>query len=113
MAAEKKYRGCEGGTMRVHRRLLDSDPNYARRLARIEEHAFRSTMTMRAMRSGCTRIPVVVHVVYKTAAENVSQTQIDSQIAILNQDFRKKIQTFRRCQRHSHLWPVMRGSNLS
>lgn len=33
-------------------------------------------------------IPVVVHVVYNTAAENISTGQINSQIAILNEDFR-------------------------
>ena len=82
-----RHRGC--GTMQVHRRMLDTDPEYARRLTRIEEHAFRATMGGAVMRPGCTQIPVVVHVVYKTAAENISQAQIDSQIAILNKDFRK------------------------
>ncbi len=35
-------------------------------------------------------IPVVVHVLYNMAAENVSDAQIDSQIAALNRDFRKQ-----------------------
>lgn len=35
-------------------------------------------------------IPVVVHVLYKTASENISDAQILSQIAALNQDFRLK-----------------------
>jgi hypothetical protein len=34
-------------------------------------------------------IPVVVHVVYKTDDENLSKVQIQSQITILNQDFRR------------------------
>lgn len=34
-------------------------------------------------------IPVVVHVVYKTAAQNISDAQILSQIDILNEDFRR------------------------
>ena len=34
-------------------------------------------------------IAVVVHVVYRTAAENISDAQIQSQIDILNADFRK------------------------
>ena len=42
------------------------------------------------LRPGCTQIPVVVHVVYKTAAQNISQAQIDSQMDVLNRDFRKK-----------------------
>ncbi len=34
-------------------------------------------------------IPVVVHVVYNTTAENISDAQIQSQMTILNNDFRK------------------------
>ena len=34
-------------------------------------------------------IPVIVHVVYRTAAENISDAQVQSQIAVLNADFRK------------------------
>lgn len=36
------------------------------------------------------RIPVVVHVVYNTAAQNISEAQIKSQIAALNRDFRRQ-----------------------
>lgn len=78
------------GTMQVHRRLLDTDRNYARRLAKIEDHAFRVMSSGVTLRPGCTRIPVVVHVVYRTAAENISQAQIDTQIDVINEDFRKK-----------------------
>src|SRR5579872_7345386 len=35
-------------------------------------------------------IPVVVHVVYHTDAENISDAQIRSQIEVLNADFEKK-----------------------
>ena len=34
-------------------------------------------------------IPVVFHVLYKTSIQNISNVQIDSQLAILNNDFRK------------------------
>jgi len=34
-------------------------------------------------------IPVVVHVVYKTTAQNISDAQIQSQIDVLNEDYRK------------------------
>lgn len=84
----KSCRSC--ATMKNHRRLLDTDRNYARRLARAEDHAFRAMQSGITMRSGCTRIPVVVHVVWNAPEENISQAQIDSQIAILNKDFRKK-----------------------
>ncbi len=39
--------------------------------------------------SGIIRIPVVVHVVYNTPAQNISDEQIQSQIEVLNEDFRK------------------------
>lgn len=39
------------------------------------------------------KIPVVVHVVYNTPAQNISDAQIQSQIAILNQDFRRIFNT--------------------
>src|ERR1700761_3933600 len=35
-------------------------------------------------------IPVVVHVVYNTSAENISDAQIFSQIAVLNRDYGKQ-----------------------
>ncbi len=34
-------------------------------------------------------IPVVVHVLYNTSSQNISDAQIQSQITILNNDFRK------------------------
>ncbi len=38
---------------------------------------------------GVINIPVYVHVVYSNSQENVSDNQINSQIAVLNDDFRK------------------------
>ena len=35
------------------------------------------------------QIPVVVHVIYRLPSENISTAQINSQIAVLNKDFRK------------------------
>lgn len=90
MADETQHKHRDCGTMKNHRRLLDEDPGYARRLARIEEHAFRVAMSGPVMRPGCVRIPVVVHVVHNKAEENISQAQIDSQIEVLNKDFRKR-----------------------
>src|SRR5680860_975709 len=40
-------------------------------------------------RSGVTHIPVVVHVVWHDDDENISDEQIQSQVDVLNQDFRK------------------------
>src|SRR4029453_12268389 len=48
----------------------------------------RRMMPGAALRPGITTIPVVVHVVYNSRAENISTAQIKSQIAVLNKDFR-------------------------
>ena len=40
-----------------------------------------------SMRTGQVHIPVVVHVVYNTAKQNVSIDQIDKQIRVLNENF--------------------------
>jgi hypothetical protein len=81
-------RNC--GTMPVHERLLRTDPDYARRRVASENHHFEFRLQRgMAARTGVTRIPVVVHVVHKTAAQNISDAQIQSQIDVLNRDFRK------------------------
>jgi hypothetical protein len=78
------------GTMDVHRRLLSTDPAYARARDRIETIALSYAQGQRTVqRSGVTRIPVVVHVVWNTAVQNISDAQINSQIDVLNRDFRR------------------------
>jgi hypothetical protein len=86
--AKPRIRTC--ATMDVHRRLLSTDPNYARMRDEIEIHAQRyQSGEITTQRSGVTRIPVVVHVVWNTAAQNISDAQIASQIDVLNRDFRR------------------------
>ena len=82
-----KVRSC--ATDQVHLRLLLEEPEYGRRRAAIENQAWRASRMLAEPRTGCTRIPVVVHVVHRTNAENVSQAQIDSQLAVMNEDFRR------------------------
>ena len=81
-------RSC--GTMPMHEHLMRTDPEYARlRIVSENNHfEFRLRRGM-AARGGVTRIPVVVHVVHKTAAQNISAAQVQSQIDVLNRDFRK------------------------
>ncbi|MEX5301232.1 hypothetical protein [Kocuria sabuli] len=77
------------GTQRLHQRLLQEVPGYAARRAAIENQVARTARSPQyAGRIGCTRIPVVVHVVYKTPDQNISQAQVGSQIKVLNEDFR-------------------------
>jgi hypothetical protein len=77
------------GVMFEHRRLLSEDPAYVAARSRIETLAREYKLGLRtSARVGITRIPVVVHVVWKTAAQNISEAQIQSQIDVLNQDYR-------------------------
>jgi Pregnancy-associated plasma protein-A len=79
------------GTMAVHSRLLESDPNFRQRLVDLEHVTSRRMFAGLIHRGGApTAIPVVVHVVYNTAAENISVAQIKSQIARLNLDYNAK-----------------------
>jgi pregnancy-associated plasma protein-A len=78
------------GTMPVHERLLRTSPGYREARDASENQALRAASFPEALRTGCTRIPVVVHVVYKTAAQNISDAQIKSQIDVLTADYRKK-----------------------
>lgn len=81
-------RSCH--TMENHERLLQENPNHAIQLQEIEN------FTSNAIASGqvniekaVINIPVVVHVLYNTTAQNVSDAQIQSQLTVLNNDFRK------------------------
>jgi hypothetical protein len=78
-------------TSEVHRLLLNTDPEYARIRSEIEDLTDAETARgFAAVAPKPRTIPVAVHVVYRTARENISNAQINSQIRILNADFRKK-----------------------
>src|SRR5262245_30991730 len=78
------------GAMEAHMRLLELDPGMRERRADI--HALTARLTANGAASRLVRmtplmIPVVVHVVYNKARENISVAQITSQIDALNRDF--------------------------
>jgi hypothetical protein len=73
----------------VHQQQLKDNPGLAKRMADIEAFTKKVTSDISTYRlvNGVIEIPVVVNVLYRTAAENVSDAQIQSQIAVLNKDF--------------------------
>ncbi|MEA2248825.1 MAG: hypothetical protein QOH46_3354, partial [Solirubrobacteraceae bacterium] len=74
----------------VNRLLLSVDPDYARARAEIEDLTdAESARGFAAVAPAVRTIPTVVHVVYRTAGQNISDAQVKSQIRILNEDFRK------------------------
>jgi hypothetical protein len=75
------------GAMQAHFRLLEEDPNFRMRQANLERAVARRMASGAVAKTAPTVIPVVVHVVHNTGAENISTTQIKSQIKVLNRDF--------------------------
>src|SRR5215210_6329996 len=83
-----KHRQC--GVQQVNERLTELDPNLRERQLKIERDCVRAIERGDAQRvwRRLLTIQVVVHVVYKESAENISDAQIKSQIDVLNKDFR-------------------------
>lgn len=82
-------RAC--GTMEVLAAQLAADPAQAQRMASIEAQTRQLLANPALQRStaGTVIIPVVVHVLYNTAAQNISDAQVQSQIDVLNEDYQK------------------------
>ncbi len=78
--------------MYVHRRIAAIDPEYRRRSRELETEirSFIERYAAHGLRTGVVRIPVVVHVIWNTAAQNISDAQIQSQLDVLNADYRRK-----------------------
>lgn len=66
---------------------LKNNPELAARMQQIENQTNQTLTSARLLSNGQIQIPVVVNVLYRTAAENISAAQIQSQIDVLNRDF--------------------------
>ncbi|MBC7534676.1 MAG: zinc metalloprotease [Ferruginibacter sp.] len=77
------------GAQEVLERQLREDPSLASRMNDIENFttAFERNPSLNRLVNGVIEIPVVVNVLYKTSAQNISDAQINSQITVLNSDF--------------------------
>lgn len=86
-----KRRQC--AAMQEYERLLEEQPSFRTNQRRAEEFTVRAMASGEADRVARTlvTIPTVVHVVHRVPRENISRSQIQSQIAALNQDFRATI----------------------
>lgn len=73
----------------VLERQLQEDPSLAIRMNKIEQFTqnYSQNKSNYKLVNGMIQIPVVVNVLYKTTAENITLTQIQSQIDVLNKDF--------------------------
>ncbi len=88
MMAQAPQRIC--AAMDVDARMKAEDPTYAANREAIETFTqnYIATNAGAGERTVVT-IPIVFHVVYNVAAENISDAQIMSQLTVLNQDYRK------------------------
>src|SRR6266516_1565558 len=84
-----RRRLCE--TMHFDYRLCEQHREFLLRLGELEHLTERRMMSaLTKVAPGPVTIPVVVHVVFNAASENISDAQIQSQIATLNRDYRAK-----------------------
>jgi Pregnancy-associated plasma protein-A/Secretion system C-terminal sorting domain/Fibronectin type III domain/Bacterial pre-peptidase C-terminal domain len=88
--AQTPSRNC--ASMEVLENQIKADPNLMQRMQQIENLTQQFTNQPAGQNnkiSAVVNIPVVIHVVYKSTAENISDAQLQSQIDVLNEDFRK------------------------
>ncbi|RTY67171.1 zinc metalloprotease [Flavobacterium sp. GSP27] len=77
-------RGC--ASQEVLAAQMKADPSLVLRMNKIEAFTDKAMLSGRLV-NGKVEIPVVVNVLYRTTAENISLAQIQSQIDVLNKDF--------------------------
>lgn len=76
------------GAMEVHHHLLETYAPFRKAQADLEQSTRTRRMLARPFRvAGPTNIPIVVHVVWNSDADNISDAQVQSQIVALNRDY--------------------------
>jgi hypothetical protein len=86
------HRTC--GTMDYHNYLMQTRPNYATDYTQynqmIDQYIQNNQGALNtAAKTANITIPVVIHVLYNTATQNISDAQAISQFAVLNNDFQR------------------------
>jgi hypothetical protein len=82
---ESPRRNC--GAMIVYQAQLETVPGFRERQEALNLLSGDIAAGRAARRTGPVEVPVVVHVVYNRAVENITEAQIRSQIDVLNEDF--------------------------
>lgn len=81
-------RGC--ASEEIRQEALKKSPELQQRFAALESNTEKFANDVKfgkVLADGTVEIPVVVNVIYKTTAENVSDARIAEQIAVLNADY--------------------------
>lgn len=88
LSAGIAQRGC--ASEEIRQEALKNSPELRQRFVALENNTekFSNDIKLgRVLADGTVEIPVVVNVIYKTTAENVSDSRIAEQIAVLNADY--------------------------
>jgi hypothetical protein len=88
------------GTMPATIMQLELNPGFRRAQRDLEDATNARLASGIVVRRGLLDVSTVVHVVYNTDEQNISDEQIQSQIDVLNKDFRARnsdIEGFRKC----------------
>lgn len=78
------------GTMGVLEEKMAENPELAQKMAAVEQHtkqALEGGLTKRLAADGKIEIPIVFHVLYNSASENIPLSQLEDQVTALNEDF--------------------------
>ena len=88
VAVQAQTRNC--GTIEHLDEIKLNDPQVEQRM-QVEESVIQNWIANNpeSLMLNVITIPVVVHIVYKTSAQNISDNDVYSQIQVLNDDFRK------------------------
>jgi hypothetical protein len=86
-ASSQAQRTC--ATMDVYSSLLQDNPSLATTRAEIEAFTQKYVREHGNNSRAVITIPVVIHIVYNTTSQNISDAQAQSQIAVLNADYSK------------------------
>ncbi|WP_454048248.1 zinc metalloprotease [Chryseobacterium sp. Marseille-Q8038] len=87
-SASLAQRGC--ASEEIRQEALKKSPELQQRFAALEANTEKFANDLKfgkVLADGTVEIPVVVNVIYKTTAENVSDARIAEQIAVLNADY--------------------------
>ncbi len=76
-------------TMEVYERMIKEDRDYEKNLLELEKFTKSYIKNHGQEKRAVVKVPVVVHIIWNTAAQNVSNAVVQSQIDVLNADYRR------------------------
>ena len=76
-------------TMEYNNKMIEQDKDYENRIRELEKFTQNYIKNLKPDNRSVVKIPVVVHIVYNTPEQNISNAEVQSQIDVLNIDYRR------------------------